>query len=130
MASVETNFQWKRAFTERKEINLDCLRDQRQPMQNPDPDQPRRGAQAQQASAYSRKERNLDLYGTLGTEGQRLFGATPDSEDYDRDHNAVLTIYDGLFQTPVNLIIVVRNFQIRAQKPQESVNDFVTELQI
>ncbi len=96
--------QWKRtfrAFTERKEIHLDRLRDQRQPVQNPDPDQPRRGAQAQQANAYSRKERNLALYGTIGTEGQRLFGATPDSDNYDRDHNTVLIIRDGLFQTPV-----------------------------
>ncbi|MCP3662416.1 MAG: hypothetical protein GY696_07975 [Gammaproteobacteria bacterium] len=57
-------------------------------MQNPDPDQPRRGAQAQQASAYSRKERNLDLYGPLGTERHRLFGSTPDSEN-GRDCSAV-----------------------------------------
>ncbi len=57
-------------------------------MQNPNPDQPRRGAQAQQASAYSRKERNLDLYGPLGTDGHRLFGSTTDSEN-GRDYNAI-----------------------------------------
>ncbi|MCP3666896.1 MAG: DDE-type integrase/transposase/recombinase [Gammaproteobacteria bacterium] len=88
---------------------------------------------AQQAAppvAYSDREKNLDLFDCLGAEGQRLFYGTPNSQDYARDPDVVMTVCDGLFREEINALIATKHFRDRYQKSDETADAFLTELRL
>ncbi len=88
---------------------------------------------AQQAAppvAYSDREKNLDLFDCLGAEGQRLFYGTPNSQDYARDPDVVMTVCDGLFREEINVLIATKHFRDRYQKSDETADAFLAELRL
>ena len=85
---------------------------------------------AQQPAAYSDAEKNLDLYLSLGPEGQRLFNGTPDAANFDRDPAIVLAACDLLFRSSVNRRLALLHFRFRNQLADETADEFVTELRL
>ncbi len=122
--------QWKTtamAFIRQKQFHISRLPPRGLPAPPADDDaQP--AQQAPPGNVYSDAEKNLDLYLALGTEGQRCFNGTPDASNFDRPHMEFVQVLDGLFHTPINRLIALRNFRHRMQFKDESANAFSAEL--
>ena len=118
--------QWKELFTifrQRREFQL-------QRFQRDAAAAAADAAAAQQPEAYPREQKNLDLISLLGPEGHRLYMGTPNSANYDRPHNDVLAVCDGLFGHRVNRWIALDRFNSRWQRPGEKASEWCSELRV